>query len=245
MGSNAGMPQILSATMKLHVREWGTGDRVAVLIHGITSDSTGWRLLGPDLAERGYRVLAPDLRGHGLSDRGSYDAETWAGDVVESVPARPELALGHSLGGTVLPLAVDRLRPARAVYEDPAWLVPASRHEASAQAFAARKAWDRREAAAANPRWSPADIDNKLVELERWDPATVRGLLNGSEWDYRPTAPAVPSLVLLADPSELVPPASAARLRAAGFEVRAVPGAGHSIHRDDYEGFIAGLDGWI
>ena len=49
-GQPAGMPQILSATMKLPVREWGTGDRVAVLIHGITSDSTGWRLLGPDLA---------------------------------------------------------------------------------------------------------------------------------------------------------------------------------------------------
>src|SRR5215467_2072803 len=79
--------------MKLHVREWGTGDRVAVLIHGITSDSTGWRRLGPDLAGRGYRVLAPDLRGHGLSDRGEYSPETWANDVVESVPAGPELAL--------------------------------------------------------------------------------------------------------------------------------------------------------
>jgi pimeloyl-ACP methyl ester carboxylesterase len=231
--------------MKLHVREWGTGDRVAVLIHGITSDSTGWRRLGPDLAARGYRALAVDLRGHGLSERGAYSPEAWADDVLDSVPARPELALGHSLGGIVLAQAVDRLHPARAVYEDPAWLVPAERHEVAAGAFVARKAWGREEAAAANPRWSPDEIDNKLVELERWDPATVHGILHGGAWDYTPETPVVPSLVLLADPSDLVPPERAERLRAAGFVVRVVPGAGHSIHRDDYEGFLQGLDGWI
>jgi len=231
--------------MKLHVREWGTGDRVAVLIHGITSDSTGWRRMGPDLAARGYRVLAPDLRGHGLSDRGEYSPETWANDVVESVPAHPELALGHSLGGIVLALAVDRLRPARAVFEDPAWLEPPERHQATAAAFVARKRWSREDAATSNPRWSAEDIDGKLVELERWDPATVNALLHGGFWDYTPATPVVPSLVLLADPSDLVPRERAERLRAAGFEVRVEPGAGHSIHRDDYEGFVSGLDGWI
>src|SRR5215471_10253337 len=95
-------PRLPSAAMKLHVREWGTGDRVAVLIHGITSDSTGWRRLGPDLAARGYRALAVDLRGHGLSERGDYSPDAWAEDVLDSLPARPELALGHSLGGIVL-----------------------------------------------------------------------------------------------------------------------------------------------
>jgi pimeloyl-ACP methyl ester carboxylesterase len=231
--------------MKLHVREWGAGDRVAVLIHGITSDSTGWRRLGPDLAARGYRVLAPDLRGHGHSERGAYSPEAWANDLLESVPGRPELALGHSLGGIVLAVAVDRLLPARAVYEDPAWLVPPDRHEVAARAFVARKVWTREEAATDNPRWSPEEIENKLVELERWDPVTVTGVLDGGVWDHTPDAPVVPSLVLLADPSDLVPPHRAERLRAAGFEVRVVPDAGHSIHRDDYEGFLASLDGWI
>jgi pimeloyl-ACP methyl ester carboxylesterase len=231
--------------MKLHVREWGTGDRVAVLIHGMTSDSTGWRRLGPDLAARGYRVLAPDLRGHGLSGRGDYSPAAWADDLVESLPARPALALGHSLGGMALALAVERLQPARAVYEDPAWLVPPDRHEQSARAFVARKAWSREDTAAENPRWSVEDVDGKLIELERWDPATVDGVLNGHVWDHTPAAPVVPSLVLLADPSQLVPPPAAERLRAAGFEVRVVPGAGHSIHRDDYEAFVTSLTGWI
>src|SRR5947209_7919937 len=128
-----------AAGMKLHVREWGRGDRVAVLIHGITSDASSWHRLGPDLAARGYRVLAPDLRGHGLSPRGAYSPEAWTEDVLETVPERPELALGHSLGGLVLAIAADRLRPARAVYEDPAWLLPADRAAAAAPAFAAQK----------------------------------------------------------------------------------------------------------
>lgn len=231
--------------MKLNVREWGSGDRVALLIHGITSDANGWWRFGADLAGRGFRVLAPDLRGHGLSPRGSYSPEEWADDLLESVPAEPELALGHSLGGIVLAFAVERLRPTRAVYEDPAWRVPPDRQPASAREFAAQKGWAREQVAAANPRWSDTDVDIKLGALACWDAATAPALLTGEPWDYTPVRPIVPSLVLLADPSELVPPAHAERLRAAGFEVRVVPGAGHSIHRDDYEGFVAGLDGWL
>jgi pimeloyl-ACP methyl ester carboxylesterase len=229
--------------MKLNVREWGSGDRVAVLIHGITSDSSGWHRFGPDLAARGYRVLAPDLRGHGLSPRGEYSPEAWADDLVESVPAEPELALGHSLGGLTLALAVERLRPARAVYEDPAWLVPGEHAGQAAAGFAAQKGWDRGQVVAVNPRWPADDIDVKMAALERWDPATTSAL--GGGWNHVPDRAVVPSLLQLADPSELVPPPMAERLRQAGFEVRVVPGAGHSIHRDDYDGFVRGLEGWL
>lgn len=231
--------------MKLNVREWGTGDRTAVLIHGITSDSGSWWRFGPDLAARGYHVLAPDLRGHGLSPRGEYAPEEWAGDLLESVPSHPELALGHSLGGLVLAVAIERLRPARAVYEDPAWRVRPERHSQAAQEFVAQKSWGREEVVAANPRWPAGDIEAKLEALSRWDPETVPGVLNGASWDYTPARPMVPSLVQLADPSDLVPPEKAERLRETGFEVRVVPGAGHSIHRDDYDGFVAGLDAWL
>jgi pimeloyl-ACP methyl ester carboxylesterase len=105
---------------RLYVHEWGDGDRAALLVHGITSDSGSWWQVGPELADRGYHVYAPHLRGHGHSPRGPYSVESWADDLVESVPDGPELAIGHSLGGLVLAAAVDRLRPRRAVYEDPA-----------------------------------------------------------------------------------------------------------------------------
>jgi pimeloyl-ACP methyl ester carboxylesterase len=159
------------------------------------------------------------------------------------VPAEPDLALGHSLGGLTLALAVERLRPARAVYEDPAWRVVQPRSEVARANFAVQKGWGRAEVAAANPRWPDADIDAKLAALRCWDPETVSPLAGG--WDHTPDRAVVPSLLQLADPSELVPPDRAEELRRAGFEVRVVPGAGHSIHRDDYEGFLASLDGWI
>ena len=216
-----------------------------MLIHGITSDSGSWCRFGPDLAARGYHVVAVDLRGHGLSPRGEYGPEAWADDVLESVPANPELALGHSLGGLVLAVAVERLRPARAVYEDPAWRVRPPRQAQAAQEFVAQKGWGREQVVAANPRWPAEDIAAKLEALSRWDPDTVPGVLKGAPRDYTPARPVVPSLVQLADPSDLVPPELAERLREAGFEVRVVPGAGHSIHRDDYEGFVASLDGWL
>ena len=229
--------------MKLHVQEWGSGDRVAVLIHGITGDSSGWHRFGPDLAARGYRVVAVDLRGHGRSPRGPYSPDAWADDVLESVPGQPDLALGHSLGGATLAVAVDRLRPARAVFEDPAWLLPPARVEVASAAFIAQKGWTRDDVVAANPLWSAEDIDVKVAALQCWDPSTVDAMRGG--WDLTPRRAVVPSLLLLADPSELVPPPMAERMAGAGFEVRSVPGAGHSIHRDDYDGFVRGLEGWM
>jgi pimeloyl-ACP methyl ester carboxylesterase len=231
--------------MKLHVREWGSGDRLAVLVHGITSDSGSWVRVGPALAERGYRVLAPDLRGHGQSPRGEYAAQSWADDLVETLPAGPEVAIGHSLGGLALALAVERLRPLRAVYEDPAWRVPAHTHEAAAAAFEARKEWTREDLARENPRWSDPDLDRSLAAIAVWDQASARALLNGDGFDFVPTRPVVPSLLVLADPSALIPPELAEDLGRRGFSVLAVTGAGHSVHRDDLEGFLGALDGWV
>ncbi|MEU5279592.1 alpha/beta hydrolase [Streptomyces asoensis] len=107
--------------MRLHTQEWGTGGRVAVLVHGIMSDHRTWYELVPVLTGRGYRVLAVDLRGHGASPRGRYGPRLFAEDLVETLPPAPEVALGHSLGALALALAVPELAPARAVYSEPAW----------------------------------------------------------------------------------------------------------------------------
>jgi hypothetical protein len=55
----------------------------------------------------------------------------------------------------------------------------------------------------------------------------------------------VPSRVTLADPTTLGSPASARMLEGRGFTVRTVEKSGHTIHRDDFEGFMSALDGWI
>lgn len=229
---------------ELYVHEWGTGERVAVLVHGITSDHGSWWRFGPELADRGYHVFAPHLRGHGHSPRGSYSVEAWAGDLVESVPAEPELAVGHSLGGLVLAAAADRLRPRRAVYEDPAWSLPTTGGDEVAERFRAQHHWTLEQIQAFYPRWELPACEAKLAAVRRWDPATT-ALITSGFGRYDPAPPAIPSLLMLADPSTLIVPERADELEQAGFEVRVVKGAGHVIHNDDFEGFIAALDGWL
>ncbi len=225
--------------MKLHLDEWGRGDRTALLIHGLSNSNLTWIATAEALVSRGYRVLAPDLRGHGRSPRGAYSVAEWAEDLVDSLPRGADVALGHSLGGVALLLAGERLLPKRAIYEDPAWLLPAAIQPAVRASFASRRTQTREDVAAANPTWVEEDVANRHAGFQRWDAATVDGFLTGAEIDHTPTTPPTrPSLVLLADPSDLVPPANAERLRQLGWQVEAIPGTRHMVHLDAPNAFI-------
>ncbi|QES57816.1 alpha/beta hydrolase [Streptomyces venezuelae] len=231
--------------MHLHTQTWGEGDRVALLIHGMMADHRTWRRVGPALADHGYRVIAVDLRGHGASGRGEYSPELFADDVVETLPAGAELAIGHSLGGLTLSLAVDRLRPARAVFSDPAFHLAAPADGFGPELLAQFKTATKERVRAMNPRWEEVDVDIELETLALWDERTALGLAPLAGTDLMPSAAVVPSLVQLADPSVLIDDERSLLLKSRGFEVRSVAGAGHTIHRDDFDGFMASLEGWL
>ncbi|MEY2232972.1 alpha/beta fold hydrolase [Streptomyces sp. BF23-19] len=231
--------------MQLHTQTWGEGDRVALLIHGIMADHRTWRRVGPALADHGYRVIAVDLRGHGASGRGAYSPELFADDVVETLPAGAELAIGHSLGGLTLSLAVDRLRPARAVFSDPAFHLAAPVDGFGPELLAQFKTATKEQIRTMSPRWDEVDVDIELETLAVWDEWTALSLAPLVGADLMPAAPVVPSLVQLADPSTLITQERAQLLKSRGFEVRSVVGAGHTIHRDDFDGFMASLEGWL
>ncbi|MGW1991666.1 alpha/beta fold hydrolase [Embleya sp. NPDC001921] len=230
--------------MKLHVHERGDGDKVALLVHGGMSDHGTWHALEDVLVARGYRVYAPDLRGHGLSGRGEYRSELMADDLVESLPVGADVAIGHSLGALALSLAVERLRPRKAVYSDPGFrlaTVPAGAFEGMRAMVANASAESIR---AMNPRWSEADVRAELEGFRRFDPSFL-GELGGFDGDYVPAAPVVPSLVQSAANSFIMTPELNEELRANGFEVRVVDDVAHCIHRDDFDAFLKSLDGWI
>ncbi|MFD5794136.1 alpha/beta fold hydrolase [Streptomyces diastatochromogenes] len=231
--------------MRLHVHESGAGPRVALLVHGGMADHRTWHAVEKQLVDRGYRVSAPDLRGHGLSPRGEYRPDLLADDLVESVPKGADLAIGHSLGGLALSLAAARLDPERAVYSDPGFrpgnLPPGVIGAMRAMVETADKESVRRS----SPRWSEADVEAELAGFALFDLDFLCAVEERFGGDYLPAEPVVPSLVQLADPSLTVTPSTAALLQRRGFEVTAVPGTGHCIHRDDLEGFMASLKGWV
>ncbi|MBF6061570.1 alpha/beta hydrolase [Nocardia terpenica] len=229
---------------RLHVREWGRGDRVALLIHGLSASSRTWWQVGPALAAHGYRVLAPDLTGHGRSPRGRYSRERWADDLLTMAPNGTELAIGHSLGAVLLAMIVEHLHPQRAIYEDPAWHPSTTAGWGSVlPPMRAVKNLTAADLRAAFPRWTDNSIQARLAELADWDPDTTS--LNYRETAYVPVHPLVPSLILRADPSALLPTHRANEYRTSGFELRTIPRTGHFIHFDDFDGFFEGVRGWV
>ncbi len=117
----------------LHVADDGPADApVVLLLHGITSCTTTWDWLVPQLATS-HRVLRLDFRGHGASGHapGTYHFPSYVSDAIavcEQVAAVPCVVLGHSLGGgTAAAMAQQRPDLVRGVVlEDPA-LAGASR----------------------------------------------------------------------------------------------------------------------
>lgn len=235
--------------MQLHTTTWGSGERIALLVHGIMADHRTWRRVGPALAERGYRVVAVDLRGHGASARADgptgYTPQDYADDLVETLPSGAELAIGHSLGGLTLATAVERLAPRRAVYVDPAWHLPEGDNGYRPELFTLAKGLTREHIRQFNPRWSDEDLDTEVDSMRLWDERSAHGLVPFTGKDLLPGHPAVPSLLMLADPSMLLSPEQAQVLKERGFHVRTVVGSGHTIQRDDFDGFMTALDGWI
>ncbi|TCC61413.1 alpha/beta hydrolase [Kribbella pittospori] len=206
-----------------------------------------WRI-GAALAERGYRAVAVVLPGHGRSPAAP-DASVgmFAASVVDTVGCEPELAIGHSLGGVVLAAALPVLRPARAVYVD----IPLADDGAQrttdelTSGFLSAQAGRTVEALrVSKPRWSEKDLEVEAVAAKRFDVATAVALELAHRGSQPPTAE-IPSLVVRAEPSRYVSKARAAELAALGFEVRSVPGAGHSIWYGHFAEFMDALEGWI
>lgn len=240
--------------MLLNKLEWGTGDRAAVLLHGMLGSARQFWQLGPALAARGYRAIAVDLPGHGRSPTTPATIDLYAESVAQTLDAeagveglRVELAIGHSLGAVVLAAALPLLQPARAIYIDVPFL-PGSRSvdaaEVSSRFVAAKAARTLEQLRVSKPEWSEGD---RLVEAEaarQFDPATATALELACSRDPLPGPPSAstPSLVIRAEPSRFVSAQRAEELEGLGFRVRSIAGAGHSVWYGRLDTFLAVLD---
>ncbi len=94
--------------LRFEVDECGSGDRLALCLHGFPEHSHSWRFQLPILAELGYRAWAPNLRGYGNSSRpagkDAYSIENLMADVAGLIDAsgcRETILLAHDWGAVI------------------------------------------------------------------------------------------------------------------------------------------------
>jgi pimeloyl-ACP methyl ester carboxylesterase len=91
--------------LRLHLLEWGEGERVVLLLHGFLEHAHAWDLVAPRLAEAGLHVFALDWRGMGdsawVGAGGYYHFLDYVADLAMLVPQLGDrvAVVGHSMGG--------------------------------------------------------------------------------------------------------------------------------------------------
>jgi epoxide hydrolase 4 len=94
--------------LDFNVAVCGSGERLALCLHGFPESSFSWRHQMAVLAELGFRVWAPDLRGYGATSRpvgvAAYALENLEADVaalIEAAGANEVVLIGHDWGALI------------------------------------------------------------------------------------------------------------------------------------------------
>jgi pimeloyl-ACP methyl ester carboxylesterase len=110
--------RVASNGINFEVATLGSGDRLALCLHGFPEHAYSWRHQMPLLARLGYRVWAPNLRGYGGTDSpqevSAYKTRTLVADVaalIKASGAKETLLLAHDWGGALAwSLAIEQAR---------------------------------------------------------------------------------------------------------------------------------------
>ncbi len=251
---------IESNGIRLHYTRTGANKPALILLHGFSDDGLCWTPVAKAL-ESDYDIIMPDARGHGRSDgpASGYGHDQHAADVaglIAGLGLHKPFVMGHSMGA-VTTLALAGLHPelpGAIVLEDPPpfWSKGASglqaeRRKGMRNGIIELKRLTREELIESNrashPNW-PED------ERGPWADAKLRLSLNVTNdfgeagLDMRAAAQNVrcPALLITADPSlgGIATAEDAADLQTLAPQLRVViiARAGHSIHREQFEGVL-------
>jgi pimeloyl-ACP methyl ester carboxylesterase len=234
--------------MQLATNTIGSGPRTAALVHGASASSEIWRAFAAILADDyGYTVTLVDLRGHGDSPRGDrYRVSDFVGDLVDTLPTGLDLLAGQSLGGRASLLAAPQLLPKRLIGFDPAlYASTPARLALRYLSGPVRHLPDRAlRLMGVPPRGSaPGAIDCRRSAWAKWDPSMMSDLVGSVRTEpFVIGPPVVPSTVLVAHKSFVVPPWAVDDLRTEGWDVRIKPASVHDLHLQDPAGCARILD---
>jgi pimeloyl-ACP methyl ester carboxylesterase len=227
----------------INLQEWGTGNKVALLVHGLSSSNLTWSKLGKDLADMGYHVYAPDLKGHGLSERTrTYSITEWTKDIL-AMGLSPELLIGHSLGGIITAHLHGLMKPAKTVLIDPVIHLP----EKKFLLWGTQIVWSQMMMNRFRFRNLPAKkiwdntFKRELIGIKRWDINTVKALKPEKSKIIECLMSERDVLLMRAKGSYIVPQKIMAQTYAHNTELSYFPSSGHNIHLDSYEAFFEQL----
>ncbi len=241
----------MSAPVRLQSHVWNpTGDRRALLLHGLSSDGGTWWRLASELADCGFLVVAPDLRSHGRSPTAmDHRIATLAADVAQ-LGGGWHVLVGHSLGGAVAAVVAAQEHVPATLLVDPVLELDDEQHATLRRTVKAELEADPASIRTANPSWSERDVQRKALALTMMTPDVVDAVLDDNDpWDVRWAVPRWSGAVhlLAGDPARgglLAPRTIDEVVRAAGDRVTAsvVDGAGHSVQRDRPDAVWSAVD---
>ncbi len=254
--------------VELGVCRTGRTNPPIVLVHGITDSGLCWTRLARALEAR-WDVIMVDARGHGQSAHPrSYSFAEHVRDltgVLDALDLQEPVLVGHSMGGphvaAVAAALPDRVRAV--VLVDPHWSLNAEDPVVyDLPAWQAGIAADNRRSLQDlldigrkdNPAWAEEDLQPWARAKQVVDPKVPTWLHSTVDLDSWPMIVSrirCPALLVTGDPSVdenvTVRPEGAdkARLLCPTLTVAHIPGAGHSIHRDQYGPFLAAVTNFL
>jgi N-formylmaleamate deformylase len=251
---------VVANGIRIHYHRTGGNKPPLVLSHGFSDNGLCWTRVARAL-EKNYDLIMPDARGHGLSDAPGegYDDEDRAADLAGFIQAlelnRPAL-IGHSMGAATTAMTAVRYPGLVGciVLEDPPWFdedSPRARPridfdqiiEQKSKSLEELKAFGRNRA----PTWDEIDIGPWAESKQQLSPNVIAAMRRKrTPWSEVVPHIQCPALLITGDPeaeasaSAIVTPQIAERAAAMNPNIRVIriDGAGHSIRRMQFEGYV-------
>lgn len=233
---------------EINVREWGSGSKTALLIHGLAGSSLTWRKFARDLAAEGYRVVAPDLRGHGQSVRSEqYSVQEWSQDIL-NMNLNPELIIGHSIGGLIAANVQQTLKADKLVLIDPVFHLPKNelllkRIQDGFTTVTLAKYFFAHQRA--NKIKDKDYLRTEVVGIHQWDTNSVKALRPFKNLIVKCLLGKGNVLLMRAKGSYILPPSVMKRKFNDNIKLLYVGDSGHNIHATNYDIFWKSINNFI
>lgn len=228
-----------------------------VLTHGLTDSGLCWTRVA-NVLRKHFDVIMLDARGHGQSERIGQPIGDGPGNdianVIMALDLQNPMVMGHSVGASAAASLASEYPQlvARLILEDPPFTPPKTATEKAAQAQAFREqalqvqgmsiqeieTWGRKT----NPQWHAEDLRPWARAKHQVD-VNVVSYLDFGPWQQLVDQIAAPTLLIYGDGERggMTNHATADEARRLNSRIQPahIGGAGHNIHREQFDRFVS------